>query len=202
MVSGTAFQRNRGTEGEEGPQPLSPGSAHSPPPGAAEQSPSHGPGRPPRGEGSRLGPPPGLLSWPRGAARPSGALQVGGVHPGPHLKPRPRHGGLTLAEPSELVNTLLPTGDLHVSAPEAASHLLLHLRVDLLRVQLHLPLELLQRGVRLLRLQPLPLAHPGQLLLLLPGKATRATELTHNQRTRFDQRTSFHPLSSTDQTSI
>lgn len=130
------------------------------------------------------------------------AVQVGGVHPGPHLKPWPWHGGLTLAEPSELVNTLLPTGDLHVSAPEAASHLLLHLCVDLLRVQLHLPLELLQRGVRLLHLQPLPLAHPGQPLLLLPGEATRATELTHNQRTGFDQRTSFHPLSSADQISI
>lgn len=112
MVSGTAFQRNRGTEGEEGPQLLPPCSAHSPPPGAAEQSPSHGPGRPPLGEGSgprRLSPPPELLSQPRGAARPSGALQVGGVHPSPHLKPRPRHGGLTLAGPSELVNTPLPS---------------------------------------------------------------------------------------------
>ena len=117
----------------------------------------------------------------------------GGCPPRPSPE-APTHGGLTLAEHSEPVNTLLPMGDMHVSAPEAASHLLLHLRVDLLRVQLHLPLELLQRGVRLLCLQPLPLAHAGQLLLLLPGKATQATELAHNERTRFGQRTSFKSL--------
>ena len=125
----------------------------------------------------------------------------GGCPPQPSPE-APTHGGLTLAEHSELVNTLLATGDLHVSAPEAASHLLLHLRVDLLRVQLHLPLELLQRGVRLPCLQPLPLAHAGQLLLLLPGKATQATESAQNERTRFGQRTSFKSLWSTEQISV
>lgn len=185
-----------GTEGGGGPpapfhRALSP--AH------RQEQPSRGPpaaqeGRPVgRAAGPRrLSPPPGLFSVKRSCPSFQGS-GGGGCPPRPSPE-APTHGGLTLAEPPELVNTLLPMGDLHVSAPEAASHLLLHLRVDLLRVQLHLPLELLQRGVRLPCLQPLPLAHAGQLLLLLPGKATQATALAHNGRARFGHRTSFKSL--------